>query len=101
MMKKLVLTMITTLVVIAPVCGQTRRELNDIRREASSAARALKREGFKPIELGNIQSRLEKYFLKVNSGCAQVIGVADNCMSTNRHYVSVELETHPEIFHYL
>lgn len=83
MTKKLVLTMITALVAIAPVCGQTRRELNSIRKEASSAARTLKREGFKPIELGNIQSRLEKYFLKVNSGCAQVIGVADNCMSTN------------------
>ena len=83
MTKKLVLTMITALVAIAPVCGQTRRELNDIRKEASSAAKTLKREGFKPIELGNIQSCLEKYFLKVNSGCAQVIGVADNCMSTN------------------
>ena len=30
-----------------------------------------------------MQTRLEKYFLKVNAGCAQVIGVAENCMSTN------------------
>ena len=83
MTKRLALIMIAAFVTIAPLCGQTRRELNDIRKEAASAAKALKREGFKPIELGNIQTRLEKYFLKVNAGCAQVIGVADNCMSTN------------------
>ena len=81
--KRIALIMIAALVAIAPLYGQSRRELNDVRKEASSAAKALKREGFKPIELGNIQKRLEKYFLKVNSGCAQVTGVADNCMSTN------------------
>lgn len=82
-MKKIAMILMATLIAFAPVYGQTRRDINTARKEASAAARALKREGFKAIELGNIKTRLEKYFLKVNAGCAQVIGVADNCMSTN------------------
>ena len=81
--KKLVLIMIAALVAYVPVCGQTRNELSAARKEAAAAAKNLKREGFKPVELGDIQTRLEKYFLKVNAGCTQVVGVAENCMSTN------------------
>ena len=65
-MKKIAMILMATLIAFAPVYGQTRSDINTARKEASSAVRALKREGFKPIELGNIQSRLEKYFLKVN-----------------------------------
>ena len=43
----------------------------------------MKRGGFKSIELGDVQTRLEKYFLKVNSGCAEIVGIAENCMSMN------------------
>lgn len=83
MTKKLALILIAALAALVPLDGQSKKELKDVRKEASSAAKALKRAGFKPIELGNLQTRLEKYFLKVNAGCAQVIGVADNCMSSN------------------
>ena len=69
--------------VAAPMYGQTKNELNAAHKEAVAASKELRRAGFKPVELGNVQTRLEKYFLKVNAGCAQVIGVADNCMSTN------------------
>ena len=82
-MKKLAMILMAMLVAFAPVYGQTKSDINTARKEASAAATALKRDGFKAIELGNIKTRLEKYFLKVNAGCAQVIGVADNCMSTN------------------
>lgn len=82
-MKKLAMILMAMLVAFAPVYGQTKSDINTARKEASAAAKALKRDGFKAIELGNIKTRLEKYFLKVNAGCAQVIGVADNCMSTN------------------
>lgn len=83
MKKKLALIMIAALTALVPLDGQSKKELKDVRKEAASAAKTLKRAGFKPIELGDIQTRLEKYFLKVNAGCAQVIGVADNCMSSN------------------
>ena len=82
-MKKLAMILMAMLVAFAPVYGQTKSDINTARKEASAASKALKRDGFKAIELGDIKTRLEKYFLKVNAGCAQVIGVAENCMSTN------------------
>lgn len=82
-MKQLAMLMMAALMVAAPMYGQTKNELNAAHKEAVAASKELRRAGFKPVELGNVQTRLEKYFLKVNAGCAQVIGVADNCMSTN------------------
>ena len=82
-MKKALTMMIAALLALAPVFGQNRADLKSAKKDAVSAAKMLKREGFKPVELGDIKTRLEKYFIKVNTGCAQVIGVADNCMSTN------------------
>ena len=82
-MKKALTMMIAALLALAPVFGQNRADLKSAKKDAASAAKMLKREGFKPVELGDIKTRLEKYFIKVNAGCTQVIGVADNCMSTN------------------
>ena len=82
-MKTALTMMIVALLALAPASGQTRSDLKSARKDAATAAKMLKREGFKPVELGDVKTRLEKYFLKVNSGCAQVIGIADNCMSTN------------------
>lgn len=82
-MKKIALIASMMLMAAMPALGQTKSELKAARKEAKAAAKLLKRDGFKPIELGDAQTRLEKYFLKVNAGCAQVIGVAENCMSTN------------------
>ena len=82
-MKKALTMMIAALLALALVFGQNRADLKSAKKDAVSAAKMLKREGFKPVELGDIKTRLEKYFIKVNAGCAQVIGVADNCMSTN------------------
>ena len=82
-MKKALTMMIAALLALAPVFGQNHADLKSAKKDAASAAKMLKREGFKPVELGDIKTRLEKYFIKVNAGCTQVIGVADNCMSTN------------------
>ena len=82
-MRKLAVILMATLAAFAPMYGQTRSDINAARKEASAAAKTLKRDGYKAIELGDTKTRLEKYFLKVNAGCAQVIGVAENCMSTN------------------
>lgn len=82
-MKKIALIASMMLMAAMPALGQTKSELKAARKEAKAAAKLLKRDGFKPLELGDVQTRLEKYFLKVNAGCAQVIGVAENCMSTN------------------
>lgn len=82
-MKRLAILMAAALVALAPMYAQTKKEARSARKEASAAARTLRHEGYKALELGTMQSLLEKYFLKVNAGCGQVIGTADNCMSTN------------------
>lgn len=82
-MKRIVFLVVAALVALAPVSAQSRQELRAAKKEAAEAAKRLKRDGYKPVELGDIQTRLEKYFLKTYAGCAQVIGVAENCISTN------------------
>ena len=82
-MRKLVIIAVAALVALAPVSAQSRQELRAAKKEAAEAAKRLKRDGYKPVELGDIQTRLEKYFLKTYAGCAQVIGIAENCISTN------------------
>ena len=82
-MDRIVVTAVALLLAAAPLGGQSRSDERAARREAAAAVKTLRREGFKPVELGDVKLRLEKYFLKVGAGCAQVVGVADNCLSTN------------------
>lgn len=87
-MRRIILFAVAALVALAPLSAQSRQDLRAAKKEAAEAAKALKRDGYKPIELGNVQTRLEKYFLKTYAGCAQVIGIAENCMSTNMGQVT-------------
>ena len=87
-MKMMVIIAVAALVALAPVSAQSRQELRAAKKEAAEAAKRLKRDGYKPVELGDIQTRLEKFFLKTYVGCPQVIGVAENCMSTNMGQVT-------------
>ncbi len=87
-MRRIILFAAAALVALAPLSAQSRQDLRAAKKEAAEAAKALKRDGYKPIELGNVQTRLEKYFLKTYAGCAQVIGIAENCMSTNMGQVT-------------
>ena len=82
-MKRTVILLVAALVALAPAGAQSRSELRAAKKDAAAAAKTLKRDGYKPIELGDVQTRLEKYFLKTYAGCTQVIGVAENCISTN------------------
>lgn len=82
-MEKIVIIMAAALVALAPVSAQTHKESRNAKREAAAAARTLKKDGFKPLELGDVEARLEKYFLKVNEGCRQVVGTAEQCKSIN------------------
>ena len=78
------------LVALAPLNGQDRdqtraqrREARAARKEAKAAARQLRRDGYRTVELGAVNDRLEKYFQKTASGCSQVVGTADGCVSLN------------------
>ena len=82
-MKKTLTLMAICLLMVLPTQAQTRRDERAARKEAAAAAKQLKRDGYRSLELGNMETRLEKYFLKVQAGCSQVIGTADDCLSTN------------------
>lgn len=82
-MKKLIIIAAALLVAVSPLEAQTKRELKIAKSEAVSAAKSIRKEKFKMVELGDINSRLEEFFLKVNSGCTQVVGLADGCVSGN------------------
>ena len=82
-MKKILVLMAAALVALSPMSAQTKRDARNARNDAASAAKSLKREGFKTLELGNVESQFERYFLKVNAGCRQIVGTAENCVSVN------------------
>lgn len=78
------------LVALAPVCAPawgaestSKNEARRARKEARAAEKQLRRDGYRTVELGSISSRLEGYFLKTASGCRQVVGTADGCISLN------------------
>ena len=83
MMKRVFIAFVLSVLTLGPVAAQTKKETRNARKEAAAAARTLRREGYKPLELGNVETKLEAYFLKLYAGCTQVVGTADNCMSTN------------------
>ena len=83
MMKRVFIAFALSVLTLGPVAAQTKKETRNARKEAAAAARTLRREGYKPLELGNVETKLEAYFLKLYAGCTQVVGTADNCMSTN------------------
>ena len=87
-MKRTAILLVAALVALAPAGAQSRSEMRAAKKDAAAAAKTLKRNGYKPIELGDVQTRLEKYFLKTYAGCTQVIGVAENCISTNMGQVT-------------
>ena len=90
-MKKILILMAAALVVLAPTFAQTnnedlkvaRKEAAEARKMAKAAERSLKRDGYKPFELGSVSGNLEKYFLKVNAGCGTIVGTSAPCVSEN------------------
>lgn len=90
MKPKLITLAAAALVALAPLYGQDgnqakaqRREARAARKEAKAAARQLRRDGYRTVELGAVNGRLEQYFLKTGAGCPQVVGTADGCVSLN------------------
>ena len=82
-MKKLIIIAAALLVAVSPLGAQTKRELRNAKSDASAAARTIRKEKFKMVELGDIETRLEQFFVKVNTGCTQIVGIADGCISAN------------------
>ena len=86
-MKKTFLLVVVTAVAILSagtnVYAQSNRDVRSAKKEAKIAAKELKKDKFELLELGDLQSQLEGYLIKVKGGMKQFVGVADNCMSIN------------------
>lgn len=82
-MKKVISILIATIVAVSPVFAQTKKDEKAAKKEAKIAAKSLKNEGYKLLELGDLQIQLESYLLKTKSGMKQIIGTAEDCMSLN------------------
>ena len=79
-MKKILTIWAAALVVLAPLCAKSAK---DAHKQAKAAERALKKDGFKPYELGSVTVNLERYFQKVDSGCTPILGISGPCITEN------------------
>lgn len=79
-MKKILTLWAAALVVLAPLCAKSAK---DVRRQAKAAERTLKKEGFKPYDLGSVSANLETYFQKVDDGCTPILGTSGPCITEN------------------
>lgn len=82
-MKRLLFIMVAAMIAISPVFAQTKRDVKSAKKEAKMAAKNLKKEGYRLLELGDLEMQLEDYLLKAKSGQKQIVGTAEGCMSIN------------------
>lgn len=71
------------LVAASPLQAQTKAELKSIRKEAQKTSKKLTKEGFRMLEVGQLEDRMADYLVKVHNGCTQLVGTAEGCMSIN------------------
>lgn len=82
-MKKLLLVLAAALVALAPIDAQDRKVVRSAQKDAQSAAKAIRKDGYRTLELGDAETRLQAYFLKVYEGGTEIVGTAEGCISTN------------------
>ena len=68
-MKKILMVAIASLIACGPVMAQSKQEIKAARKEAKIAAKQLKKEGYKLLELGDMRIKLESYLAKAKAGC--------------------------------
>lgn len=82
-MKKFISIVFATLVAIAPINAQSKQVLKSVKKEAKKAAQQLQMDGYRLLEIGDLQYQFEEYLLKVKSGHQQIVGTAEGCKSLN------------------
>lgn len=61
----------------------SRQETRDAARQAKAAGKLLRKEGYKPFDLGDVSDALERYYLKLGQGAPHIVGTSGPCMSEN------------------
>lgn len=74
---------IATLIAFVPASTQSKQDIKAAKKEAKIAAKQLSKEGYKILELGDMQLQLQDYLVKAKSGHKQIVGTAESCMSIN------------------
>ncbi len=82
-MKKILMVAIASLIAFGPVMAQTKQEIKAAKKEAKLVAKRLTNEGYKLLELGDMQLQLQDYLTKAKGGCKQIVGTAESCMTIN------------------
>jgi hypothetical protein len=63
--------------------NDTKPDKRDVKRETKAAMSQIKKDKYKLLELGDLQKKLEEYFISVENGSVQVVGTSDDCISIN------------------
>lgn len=83
MKRLLVIALVALAAVPVTLSAREGKEMKNATKAARETARALKKEGFRPVEYGDGTAGLARYFSKVGEGCQGFVGTADACISVN------------------
>ena len=83
-MKKLLLLLSIVLIAVAPVSAQTNKQIRQAKKEAKKAVKEAKKDGYKMLEVGDLETTIAKHIAKVNAGTAfQIVNTAEGKRSVN------------------
>lgn len=83
MKKLLIIALMALTAVSAPLSARESKEVKNAAKAAKETAKALRKDGFKPLEYGDGTAQLAGYFARTGDGCQGFVGTADACISVN------------------
>lgn len=83
-MKKILLLLSVVLLAAAPLSAQTNKQSRLAKKEAKKAVKEAEKEGFKMLEVGDLEMRIANHLEKVYAGTAfQIVNTAEGKRSIN------------------
>ncbi len=74
---------LAAIISFTPSYAQTKQDIKAAKKEAKATAKQLKKQGYKMLELGDLELQLRDYFKSVKAGCKQLSGTAEDVMTVN------------------
>lgn len=90
MKRFIIIALMALTAVSAQLSAKESKEAKNAAKAAKETVKALRKDGFRPIEYGDGTTTLERYFVKVNEGCQGFVGTADDCISINLAKISAQ-----------
>lgn len=83
-MKKILFLLGAVLIAVAPMSAQTNKEVRLAKKEAKKAVKDAEKEGYKMLEVGDLEMRIANHLEKVYAGTAfQLVNTAEGKRSVN------------------